>query len=68
MCISLQVVLTFLLYEGSTIHNASDRFVSCVFFFFVDFALHQFPTDESLICTRQLRTPLHPLKIEHMFI
>jgi hypothetical protein len=29
-----------LLYEGSTIHNASDQFVSCVYFFFIDFAFH----------------------------
>jgi hypothetical protein len=33
MCSSPEVVLTFLLYEGSTIHNASDQFVSCVYFF-----------------------------------
>ena len=39
-CSSPEVVLAFLLYEGSTIHNASYQFVSCVYFFFVDFALH----------------------------
>ena len=33
-CSSPEVVLAFLLYEGSTIHNASDQFVSCVYFFF----------------------------------
>ena len=32
-----EVVLAFLLYEGSTVHNASNQFVSCVYFFFVDF-------------------------------
>jgi len=31
-CSSPEVVLVFLLYEGSTIHNASDQFVSCVYF------------------------------------
>ena len=35
--------MVFLLYEGSTIHNASDQFVSCVYFFFVDFAFHPSP-------------------------
>jgi len=34
-CSSPEVVLAFLLYEGSTIHNASDQFVSCVYSFFV---------------------------------
>jgi hypothetical protein len=29
-----------LLYEGSTIHNVSDQFVSCVYFFFVGFHFH----------------------------
>jgi hypothetical protein len=43
MCSSPEVVLAFLLYEGSTIHYASDQFVSCVYFFFVDFALHPSP-------------------------
>jgi len=42
-CSSPEVVLAFLLYDGSTIHNASDQFVSCVYFFFVDFAFHPFP-------------------------
>jgi len=42
-CSSLEVVLAFLLYEGSTIRNASDQFVSCVYFFFVDFAFHPSP-------------------------
>ena len=32
MCSYPEVVLVFLLYEGSTIHNASDQFVSCVYF------------------------------------
>jgi hypothetical protein len=32
MC-SIPEVLAFLLNEGSTIHNASDQFVSCVFTF-----------------------------------
>jgi len=39
-CSSAEVVLAFLLYECSTVHNASDQFVSCVYFFFVDFAFH----------------------------
>jgi hypothetical protein len=43
MCSSPEVVLAFLLYEGSTIHNASDQFVSCVYFFFVYFAFHPSP-------------------------
>jgi len=38
---SPEVVLVFLLYEGSTIHNTSDQFVSCVYFFFVDFGFIQ---------------------------
>jgi len=42
-CSSPEVVLAFLLYEGSTIHNASDQFVSCVYFFFVDFTFHPSP-------------------------
>jgi len=40
---SPEVVLAFLLYEGSTIHNASDQFVFCVYFSFVDFAFHPSP-------------------------
>ena len=32
-CSSPEVVLAFLLYKGSTIHNTSDQFVSCVYFF-----------------------------------
>jgi len=31
-CSTPEVVLAFLLYEGSTIHTASDQFVSCVYF------------------------------------
>jgi hypothetical protein len=42
-CSSPETVLVVLLYEGSTIHNASDQFVSCVHFFFVDFAFHPSP-------------------------
>jgi len=42
-CRSLEVVLAFLLYDGSTIHNSSDQFVSCVYIFFVDFAFHPSP-------------------------
>ena len=33
ICSCPEVVLAFLLYEGSTIHTASDQFVSCVYFF-----------------------------------
>ena len=42
-CSSPEVFLLFLLYEGSTVHNASDQFVCCVYFFFVDFAFHPSP-------------------------
>ena len=42
-CSSPEVVFAFLLYEGITIHNASDQFVFCVYFFFVDFAFHPSP-------------------------
>ena len=42
-CSSPEVVLAFLLYEGSTIHNVSDQFVSYVYFFFVDFTFHPSP-------------------------
>jgi len=67
---SPEVVLAFLLYEGSTVHNESDQFVSCVYFFFVDFAFLPFPTDKNLICTRQIQTAVfsHPLKIGHVFV
>jgi hypothetical protein len=40
---SPEVALAFLLYEGSTIHNASDQFISCVSLFFLDFAFHPSP-------------------------
>jgi len=43
MCSSPEVVLAFLIYEGSTIHDESDQFVSCVYFFFGDFAFHPTP-------------------------
>jgi hypothetical protein len=70
---SPEVVLAFLLYEGSTIHNESDQFVPCVYLFFVDFAFRPSPQTEiqrSKVCTRQLQTALfsQPLKIGHMFI
>ena len=42
-CSSPEVILAFFLYEGSTVHNARDQFVSCVFFFFVDFDFHLSP-------------------------
>jgi len=32
MCSSPEVVLAILLYESSTVHHASDQFVSCVSF------------------------------------
>jgi hypothetical protein len=50
-CSSPEVVLAFLLYEGSTIHNVSDQFVSCVYFFFVDFAFHPFPQTKMYLYT-----------------
>ena len=39
-CSSPEVVLAFLLYDGSTIHNESDQFVSRVYFFFVELPFH----------------------------
>jgi len=42
-CSSPEVVLAFLLFEGSTIHNASNQFVSYVYFLFVGFAFHPSP-------------------------
>ena len=61
-CSSPEVVLAFLLYEGSIIHNASDQFVSCVYFFFVDFAFHSSPQTKigsaraglTILCTTSL--------------
>jgi hypothetical protein len=50
-CSSPEVVLAFCLYEGSTSHNASDQFVSCDYFFFVDFAFHPSPLRFSSIPT-----------------
>jgi len=44
---SPEVVLAFLLYEESTIYNASDQFVSCVYVFFVDFAFNPSPQTKS---------------------
>ena len=49
-CNSPAVVLAFLLHEGSTIHNASDQLVSCVYFIFVDFAFHPSPQTKSDLC------------------
>jgi len=46
-CSSPEVVLAFLLYNGSTIHNASDQFVSCVYFFFVHFPFQPSPQKKS---------------------
>ena len=46
-CSSPEVVLEFLLYEGSAIHTASGQFVSCVYFFFVDFAFPPSPQKKS---------------------
>jgi hypothetical protein len=46
-CSCPEVVLAFLLYEGSTIHNARDQVVSRVYFFFVDFAFHPSPQKKS---------------------
>ena len=47
--------MAFLLYEDSTVHNASDQFVSRVYFFFVDFAFHPSPQSkiglETLVAT-----------------
>ena len=62
-------ILAFLLYEGSTIHNASDEFVSCVYFL-CRLRFSSIPTDKNLVCTRQIQTAvsLHPLKIGHVFI
>jgi len=59
-CSSPEVDSAFLLYEGSTIHNGSDQFVSCVDFFFLDFRFLSTPTDKNQICTRQLQTAVSP--------
>jgi len=69
-CSFPEVVLVFLLYEGSTVHKASDRLVSRVYFFFVHFAFHASPQTTNRISTLQLQTAVspHPLKIGHMFI
>ena len=71
-CSSLEVVLAaFLLYEGSTVHNASDQFVSCVSLLILRrIRFSSIPTDKNLICTRHLQTAVssHPLKGGHMFI
>jgi len=68
-CSSHDVVLALLFYEGSTVHNANDQFVSCVYFFFVNFAFHPSPQTKNLICKRQLQTAVssHPLETGHMF-
>jgi hypothetical protein len=42
-CCSPEVVLAFLLYDSSTIHNAGDQFVSCVYVFLVDFTFTPSP-------------------------
>ena len=69
-CSSPEVVLACLLYAGSTVHNASDRFVCCVYFFFVDFAFH--PSPQTKIWSlpakfKHLYLHTHS-KIGHMFI
>ena len=58
-CSSPEVVLAFLLYEGSTVHNASDQYVICLSFINV-----------VRLFMRNIQTAvsLHPLKIGHMFI
>jgi len=45
---SPEVVLAFLLYEGSTVHNASDQFVSCVYIFICSLRFSSIPTDKNL--------------------
>ena len=47
-CSSPEVILAFLLYEGSSIHNVSDQFISCVYFFFVDSAFYPSPQTSDL--------------------
>jgi len=70
MCGNPEVVLAYLLYDGSTLHNASDQLVSCVYFFFVDFTFHPSPKTKNRICMHQLQTAVspHPLKIGHICI
>jgi hypothetical protein len=70
---SPEVVLPFSLYESSTIHKASDQFLSCVYLFFADFAFHPSPQTKisrSKVCTRQIQTAVSsdPFKIGHVFI
>ena len=47
----LEVVLALLLYEGSTIHNEGDQFVSCVYFFLCRLRFSSIPTDKNLIAS-----------------
>ena len=47
-CSSPEVILAFLLYEGGTIHNASDQFVS-LFMFLCRLRFASIPTDKNLI-------------------
>jgi len=59
-CSSPEVVLACLLYEGSTIHNASNQFISCVYFFFVDFIFHPSPqTKIGSVCANFKQLYLH---------
>ena len=69
-CSSPEVVLVLWLYEGSTIHNASGQFVSCVYFFLCRLRFSSIPTHKNLISTCQIQTAVssHPFKIGHMFI
>ena len=71
-CSSPEVVLVFLLYEGSTVHNASDQFVSCVYFSlcrlrFSPF-IHPHRRKSDLYAPTSTTVSSHPLKIGHLFV
>ena len=59
-----------LLYDGSTVHNASDQFVLLCLLFLSRLRFSSIPTDKNLICTRQIQTAVssHPLKIGHVYM
>jgi len=54
-CSYPEVVLAFLLYEGSTMHNASNN-SSVVFTLLFRLRFSSIPTDKSLTCSRQIQT------------
>jgi hypothetical protein len=63
-CCSSQLIFTFL-YEGSSIQNASEQFVSCIQLSFVNFALH---ATTELCLEIQTALSRYPFRTRHMFI